>query len=167
MLAHCMVAQENWQKPCRWRGTSARTITGKASQYKLLWVGNNSGYGGVGIFLAQKWVEKVIEVKRVSDRLMMIKLLVDKRTVAIMSTCAPQQGLGNDEKERFYESLIQLVAKINENDMVIIWGDLNGHVDREANVYEGVHRGCGYGVRNVEGERILEMGSALDLVVCM
>ena len=150
----------------RWRGASARIITGKTSQYKLLWVGNNSGYGGVGIFVAKKWVEKVIEVKRVSDRLMMIKLLVDNRTVAIVSTYAPQQGLGDVEKERFYESLIQLVAKINENDMVIIGGDLNGHVGRGANGYEGVHGGCGYGVRNVEGERILEMGSALDLVVC-
>ena len=40
-----------------------RRITGKASQYKLLWVGNNSGYGGVGIFVAQKWVEMAIEVK--------------------------------------------------------------------------------------------------------
>ena len=50
--------------------------------------------------------------------------------------------------------------------MVIIGGDLNGHVGREANGYDGVHGGCGYGIRNVEGERILMMGSALDLVVC-
>ena len=96
----------------------------------------------------------------------MIKLLVDKKTVAILSTYAPQQGLGIEEKEKFYESVIQLVAKINENNMVIIGGDLNGHVGREANGYEGVHGGYGYGIRNLEGERILEMGTALDMVVC-
>ena len=50
--------------------------------------------------------------------------------------------------------------------MVIIGGDLNGYVGKEANGYDGIHGGRGYGTRNVEDERILKMGSALDLVVC-
>ena len=95
----------------------------------------------------------------------MIKLLVDKKTFSTLSTYALQQGLSIKEKEKFYESVIQLGAKINENDMVI-GGGLNGHVGREANGYEGVHGGYGYGIRNMEGECILEMGTVLDLVVC-
>ena len=46
----------------RWRGASARMITGKDTQYKMFWVGNYTGFGGVGILLAEKWVEKVIDV---------------------------------------------------------------------------------------------------------
>ena len=68
----------------RWRGASARTITGKSSQYKLFWVGKDTGHGGVGILVSTKWVVKINEVNRVNDRLMMIKLLVDKRIVAIV-----------------------------------------------------------------------------------
>ena len=30
-------------------------------------MGNDKGTGGVGIFLAEKWVDKVIDVNRVSD----------------------------------------------------------------------------------------------------
>ena len=53
----------------RWRGASARTLTGKEHSYKFFWVGNSEGVGGVGILLAEKWVDKVIEVVRVCDRI--------------------------------------------------------------------------------------------------
>ena len=61
-----------------WRGASARHITGKDSRYKFFWVGNNQGTSGVGVLLAEKWVDKVYDIKRVSDRIMLIKLLVGK-----------------------------------------------------------------------------------------
>ena len=60
----------------RWRGASAKHITGKDSRYKFFWVGNNQGTSGVGVLLAEKWVDKVYDIKRVSDRIMLIKLLV-------------------------------------------------------------------------------------------
>ena len=43
---------------------------------------------------------------------------------------------------------------------------MNGHVRKTTAGYEDVHGGFGYGVRNAEGERILEFGLALDMVVC-
>ena len=36
----------------RWRGASARLITGKNVEYKMYWVGNNLGLGSVGILVA-------------------------------------------------------------------------------------------------------------------
>ena len=50
----------------------------------------------------------VLEVKSVSDRLMMIKLQEDKRTVVVASAYAPQKGLTNNEKDHFYESITKL-----------------------------------------------------------
>ena len=50
------------------------------SQYKAFWIGKKTGNGGVRVW---KWIEKVLEVKRVSDRLMMIKLKTDKGTVVV------------------------------------------------------------------------------------
>ena len=44
-----------------------RIISGKVAQYKLLWIGNKKGLGGVGIFLANKLVDKVIDLSIVSD----------------------------------------------------------------------------------------------------
>ena len=62
----------------------------------------------------------VVDVKRVNDRLMMIKLLIGIRVVAIVSTYPPQQGLGEDEKDTFYEDLITLVSNINKDNLVVI-----------------------------------------------
>ena len=57
-----------------------------------------------------------------------MKLHTDKRTVAVVSGYSPQQDLTNDEKGRFYENIIQLIASVNEENMDILGGDLNGHI---------------------------------------
>ena len=49
--------------------------------------------------------------------------------------------------------------------MLLICGDLNGHVGSEIDGFEGVHGGFGFGKRNVEGEMILEFADALNLAV--
>ena len=132
----------------RWRGAGTRTITGKDTQYKLFWIGNEEGNGGVGVTLAEKWI------------------LVGKRIVTIISTYAPQQGLSDDAKEKFYADLILHTSKVDEKEVIILGGDMNGHVGKTTSGYADVHGGFGYGVRNAEGERILEFGLALDMVVC-
>ena len=73
----------------RWRGASARHIIGKDSRYKFFWVGNNQGTSGVGVLLAEKWVDKVYDIKRVADRIMLIKLLVGEVVLTVLSVYAP------------------------------------------------------------------------------
>ena len=34
-------------------------VTGRNDRYKLFWIGCDSGTGGVGIMVAEKWVERV------------------------------------------------------------------------------------------------------------
>ena len=74
----------------RWRGASARYITGKDSRYKFFWVGNDQGTSGDGVLLAEKWVDKVYDIKQVSDRIMLIKLLLGEAILAVLSVYAPQ-----------------------------------------------------------------------------
>ena len=56
-------------------------------------------------------------VKRVGNKLMMIKLQIDKRTVVLVSAYAPHQDLTTDQKDLFYESIIQLIASISKKGM--------------------------------------------------
>ena len=59
-----------------------------------------------------------------------------------------------------------LIQYANEKDTFIIRGDLNKYVGKEVNAaHEGIHGGYVYGVRNTDGEAILEMGAAFDKVV--
>ena len=48
----------------RYWGCHCRIIKGKDSRYKLFWSGNSKGTAGVGVFVAEKWIEKVFEVKQ-------------------------------------------------------------------------------------------------------
>ena len=64
-----------------YRGGHCSIITGKDSRYKLFWSGNSKGTAGVGVFVAEKWIEKVFEVKRVSDRIILVKVIVGQRVL--------------------------------------------------------------------------------------
>ena len=52
--------------------------------YKLFWIGNTTGTGGVGIFLAERLVENVVNVNRVNDRIIVIMSLVGKRVISVV-----------------------------------------------------------------------------------
>ena len=70
-----------------------------------------------------------------------------------------------EEKDSFYDKLLTTVVQQDRENLVIIAGDLNGHVGKASEGYEGIHGGRGYGTRDTEGERILELASATDMVV--
>ena len=53
-------------QPVRWRGALAKLITGNNS---------NHGKSGVAVLLAEKWVDKVYDIKHVSGRIKLINLL--------------------------------------------------------------------------------------------
>ena len=124
-----------------------------------------TGTRGVGVLMDEKWVEKVLEVRRVNARVIVLKLLFDKNVLTVVSTFSPQIGL-RKEKDEFWDTIGPVVSGISEREVVVIGGDLNGHVGALAEGYEGVHGGSGFRVRNTEGVRILEFGEALDMVVC-
>ena len=140
-------------------------ITGKNSKYKLYWMANQSGTGNVGILLAEKWTDKVFDISRVSDRILVMKVCMDKLIINIISVYAPQAGLATSTKDVFYDNLLSVVSRISSREHLYICGDFNGHIGSKPEGYEGVHGGFGYGQRNEEGERILEFATAHDLVI--
>ena len=87
----------------RWRGGSARLIKGKNTIYKFFWCRDQSGFGGAGIMLAQKWINNVISVKRYDHRCLQLRFLVGTVIVNVICCYAPQSGLSVDEKDTFYE----------------------------------------------------------------
>ena len=103
-------------------------VTGKNSMYKLFWMGNQTGIGGVGVFVAQKWIDNVFDVSRISDRIIVMKLCTDKVILSIVSVYAPQVGLDSSSKDDFYDNLHSVMVKISDQETVIIGGDFNGHI---------------------------------------
>ena len=55
---------------------------------------------------------------------------------------------------------------IPQNEMVVLAGDMNGHVGSNSVGYDGTHGGYVFGARNANGSRILEFADGLNLVIC-
>ena len=113
--------------------------------------------------LAEKWVEKVFEVQRITDRI--LKLIIGKQIFTFVALYAPQAGRPAAEKDSFYYQLQSAIMGISDSEEVIFLGDWNGHVGTAADGFELVHGGRGFGKRNPEGERVLDFALANDLVV--
>ena len=149
----------------RWKGEGARLLGGEGMRYKLFWKGSERGVGGVGIFAAEQYIDKVVEVRRVSDRVIILKVLLGKTVLNVISAYAPQAGRPNEEKEEFWVLLARAVSELSECEKLVVSGDFNAHVGEDADGFEMVHGGNGFGERNMEGEMMLECAEANELAV--
>ena len=147
----------------RWKMEGVKQIVGKDSRFNLFWSGNDKGTGGVGVLLAEEWWEKVFEVVRVSDRIILIRMTIGK--IVFVCVYAPQANLSEFEKDRFYQMLQCAVSKVPASEQLIVCGDWNGHIGFQSTGIEEVHGGQAIGKRNTEGERILAFAFANELVV--
>jgi hypothetical protein len=150
----------------RWKGGSARMLEGRGgARSKFFWSGSEEGVSGVGILVDERWIESVIEVRRVSERLIVVRVAIGRSVLNVVCAYAPQAGRSNEEKEGFLVMFGKTLSGISEMERLVVGGDFNCHVGATADGYEGVHGGHGFGQRNVEGEMLLELASALELVV--
>nr|GEX21080.1 hypothetical protein [Tanacetum cinerariifolium] len=139
--------------------------TREGNQYKLWYSGSATAQNGVGVVVAPYLKDKVVQVFRISDRIMLVRLVIEEELINVISAYAPQVGLKEAEKKSFWDLLDDLVRECLTTQQLIIAGDLNGHIGANADGFSSVHGGFGYGVRNEEGRTILEFAAAHDLVV--
>ena len=82
----------------KWKGCKAMNIGGGC---KLFYNGADERRNGIGIVVREELAESVLEVKRVSDRLMAIKLEVKGLVLNIVSAYAPQVSNSMEKKMIF------------------------------------------------------------------
>ncbi|KAM1556818.1 hypothetical protein ACFX10_040308 [Malus domestica] len=145
----------------KWVGRKAKDL--ENSGFKLWYSGTNRTRNSVGIIVDKTLTQDVVDVKRVGDRIMAIKIVIGQELINVISAYAPQVGLDTSSKEKFWEDLGDLVQGIAQTEKLFIGGDLNGHVGRETGNYGGFHGGHGFGERNEDGEAILDFAIAYDL----
>ncbi|KAH1193222.1 Craniofacial development protein 2 [Glycine max] len=147
----------------KWTGEKAKELDN--SGFKLWYTGKIRSRNGVGIIVDKEWKKDVVDVKRVGDRIIALKLVVGQDTFNVISGYAPQVGLAEHFKVKFWEDLEGVLQDIPQGEKVFLGGDLNGHVGSVARGFEGVHGGFGLGEMNGEGKSILEFSEALDLSI--
>ena len=161
-----MMEQRNVDILClqetKWIGSKARNIGGGC---KIFYSGAEGRKNGIGIVLREELAESVLEVKRVSDRLMAMKLEVNGFILNIVSAYAPQVNYSMEEKNDFWEDLDGLIESISIEERIVLGADLNGHVG-EVNIgNKGIMGRYGAGTRNKEGSMVVEFGKRMDLAI--
>ena len=120
-------------------GAKAKEIDG----FKFWYSGFKRATHGVGVLIKKELVEQVIEVRRKSDRIMSIKLVVSSNIFNVVSVYAPQIGLDEEIKKLFWEDLDEVIQSIPETEKLFIGGDFNGYIGRRGDGYETIHGGFG------------------------
>ncbi|XP_059302002.1 uncharacterized protein LOC132053925 [Lycium ferocissimum] len=118
---------------------------------------------GVGILVDNDLRDQVVGVERVSDRMMTIKVVVGGFIFHIISAYAPQTGLGEEEKRRFWEDLDEIMGGIPPTEKLFIGGDFNGHIGSISGGFDDVHGGCGFGDRNGGGFALLDFAKTFGV----
>ena len=67
-------------------------------------------------------------MQRVSDRIILVKLIVGQHVVTFLSVYAPQSGLSIEVKDLSFNQLYAVTAKIPASEFLIPCGDWNSHV---------------------------------------
>ncbi|KAK3556662.1 hypothetical protein QTP70_011926 [Hemibagrus guttatus] len=136
----------------RWKGSKARSI---GAGFKLFYYGVDSKRNGVGVVLKEEFVRNVLEVKRMSDRVMSLKLEIEGVMLNVVSGYAPQVGCELEEKERFWSELDEVMESIPTGERVVIGADFNGHVGEGNTGDEEVMGKFGVKERNLEGQMVV------------
>jgi exonuclease III len=107
--------------------------------FKLWYTGKERSRNGVGILIDKSLKNGVVAVRRQGDKIIMIKLSFGDLVLNVISAYAPQVGLSDDVKRRFWEDLEDMVRGVSSSEKLFIGGDLNGHVGTVRGGFERVH----------------------------
>ena len=146
----------------KWKGSKARNI---GDGCKLFYNGADGRKNEIGIVVREELAESVLEVKRVSDRLMTMKLEVKGFILNIVSAYAPQVNNSMEEKNDFWQDLDGLIESVSKEERIVLGADLNGHVS-EGNIGDEEIMGrYSAGTRNKEGSMVVDFGKRIDLAI--
>ncbi|XP_047250027.1 uncharacterized protein LOC107876663 [Capsicum annuum] len=145
----------------KWVGSKARNVDG----FKLWYSGSERWQNRVGILVDEGLRGQVVEVKRVNDRLIIIKLVVGGFTLHVCSVYALQVGLEEEVKMSFWEALDEMVRIMPSTEKIVIARYFNGHIRVLPRGSNNVYGGFGFDDRNREGAALLEFVRDFGLVV--
>ncbi|VDP35009.1 unnamed protein product [Heligmosomoides polygyrus] len=130
----------------RWSCRKSRDI---GRGFKAVLCGSPRTTSGVGIIVSERFRDSIVSVERFDDRLMKIVVAAKERLYHFFSAYAPQTGCSDQAKEEFWSLLDEKTAEIPSKDVIIVAGDLNGHVGATKDGYS-CHGGFGYGSHNAD-----------------
>ena len=110
-------------------------------------------------------MDRVVELWRVTDRTICLKMELDGVMLNVISAYVPQVGCIREEKETFWLDLDETVEKIPRNERIEVGADLNWYVEEGNNGDEECMSIHGLGKRNNEGQAVVDFAKRRELAI--
>ncbi|VDP08611.1 unnamed protein product [Heligmosomoides polygyrus] len=129
-----------WDEETRWSCCKSRDI---GRGFKAVLCGSPRTTSGVGMIVFKRFRDAIASVERFDDRMMKIVVAVEERPWHFFSAYAPQTGCSKETKDEFWSLLDENTAGVPSQDMVVVAGDIIGHVGATKDGYI-CHDGFGF-----------------------
>ena len=96
--------------------------------YRVMYAGGPACQRGVAVIVEAKVAERVTEVDRFGDRIMVVKVRADPEDMVIVQAYLPAADYEDEGVEKLYDQLEETLGKQNGTDNVIVMGDFNAVV---------------------------------------
>ena len=147
----------------RFRNEGVKTLRGGEFECSSYWKGEDTEIGGIGLTVKYDLAKSVMDVRRINPKISSVDLVLCSKVVTIISAYGPQSGQSEEDKNCFYDDLSAEMQSKNGN--CIALKDFNGHVGNSIDGCERLHGRQGWGIRNKDGERLLELADSFDMGV--
>ena len=131
----------------------------------MWYCGSGNERNGTGIILKKEHVDRIVELWRVTVKIICLKMELNRVMLNVISAYAPQVGCIRKEKKTFWLDLDETVKKIPRNEKIVVGADLNGHVGEGNNGDEecmGRHK---LGKTNNEGQAVVDFAKRRELAI--
>ena len=142
----------------------------EGGEYTFFWKGYETGLPrqhGVGFAIRNRLLLQLTELPSgISERLMTLRIQIGENKYAtIISAYAPTLQADEPSKESFYADLDAVITATPHDDKIILLGDFNARVGRDADIWRGTIGKEGVGKLNSNGTLLLSKCVEHDLVV--
>ena len=93
-----------------------------------MYAGGPTCQRGVAVIAEAKVAERVTEIDRFGDRIMVVKVKADPVDMVIVQAYLPTTDYEDEEVEKLYDQLEEILGKQKGTDNVIVMGDFNAVV---------------------------------------
>ncbi|KAL1447433.1 hypothetical protein WDU94_013960 [Cyamophila willieti] len=136
----------------RWSGTGMKK---NADSYIYYSGGSDvNNYYGVAILVKPNIQKSVIDFIPISDRVMMLKLNTNFRTLNLIQVYAPTRDKSDADVEAFYSDIEKVLESTKKGELTFVIGDFNAKVGKGA-AGDAVGN-YGLGMRNERGDRLIQ-----------
>ena len=115
--------------------------------------------------MREELAESVLEVKRMSNRLLAMKLKVKGSILNIVSAYAPQVNNSMEEKNEFWEDLDGLIKSVSKEERIVLGADLNGSVGKGNIGDKEIMGRYGARIRNKKRLMVVDFAKRMDLAI--